>query len=95
MKALIEKANILIESLPYIRKFSGKTFVIKYGGAAMVDEKLKDAFAQDIVLLNFIGIKFKFHRYQIGHRARRRPEDKQYYGEDGKKTHLHTWSESH
>lgn len=53
----IEKANILIESLPYIRKFSGKTFVIKYGGAAMVDEKLKDAFAQDIVLLNFIGIK--------------------------------------
>ncbi len=57
MKTIIEKANILIESLPYIRKFSGKTFVIKYGGAAMVDEKLKDAFAQDIVLLNFIGIK--------------------------------------
>jgi len=57
MKKNIEKANILIESLPYIRKFSGKTFVIKYGGAAMVDDKLKDAFAQDIVLLNFIGIK--------------------------------------
>ncbi|UCH82298.1 MAG: acetylglutamate kinase [Nitrospiraceae bacterium] len=57
MKTNIEKAGILIESLPYIRKFSGKTFVIKYGGAAMVDEKLKDAFAQDIVLLNFIGIK--------------------------------------
>jgi acetylglutamate kinase len=57
MKKSIEKANILIESLPYIRQFSGKTFVIKYGGAAMVDEKLKDAFAQDIVLLNFIGIK--------------------------------------
>lgn len=57
MKKPFEKANILIESLPYIRKFSGKTFVIKYGGAAMVDEKLKDAFAQDIVLLNFIGIK--------------------------------------
>ncbi len=57
MHKSIEKANILIESLPYIRKFSGKTFVIKYGGAAMVDEKLKDAFAQDIVLLNFIGIK--------------------------------------
>jgi acetylglutamate kinase len=57
MKALIEKANSLIESLPYIRKFSGKTFVIKYGGAAMVDENLKDAFARDIVLLNFIGIK--------------------------------------
>ncbi len=57
MKKLIEKANILIESLPYIKKFYGKTFVIKYGGAAMVDEKLKDAFAQDIVLMNFIGIR--------------------------------------
>jgi acetylglutamate kinase len=57
MKKLIEKAGVLIESLPYIRKFSGKTFVIKYGGAAMVDNKLKDAFAQDVVLLNFIGIK--------------------------------------
>jgi acetylglutamate kinase len=57
MKTIIEKANILIESLPYIRRFSGKTFVIKYGGAAMVDEGLKDAFAQDIVLLNLIGIK--------------------------------------
>ncbi len=57
MKKIVEKANILIESLPYIKKFYGKTFVIKYGGAAMVDEKLKDAFAQDIVLLNFIGIR--------------------------------------
>jgi acetylglutamate kinase len=57
MKKSIEKAGVLIESLPYIRKFSGKTFVIKYGGAAMVDAKLKDAFAKDIVLLNFIGIK--------------------------------------
>jgi acetylglutamate kinase len=57
MKTIMNKANILIESLPYIRKFYGKTFVIKYGGAAMVEEKLKDAFAQDIVLLSFIGIK--------------------------------------
>ncbi|MDH4028274.1 MAG: acetylglutamate kinase [Nitrospirota bacterium] len=57
MKTVIEKANILIESLPYMQKFSGKTFVIKYGGAAMVDEALKDAFARDIVLLNCIGIK--------------------------------------
>ena len=57
MKTLIEKANVLNEALPYIRKFYGKTFVIKYGGAAMVEEKLKDIFAQDIVLLNFIGIK--------------------------------------
>jgi acetylglutamate kinase len=57
MQKSIEKASVLIESLPYIRKFSGKTFVIKYGGAAMVDEELKDAFAQDIVLMNYIGIK--------------------------------------
>ncbi len=56
-KSVINKANVLIEALPYIRKFSGKTFVIKYGGAAMVKEELKDAFAQDIVLLSFIGIR--------------------------------------
>ena len=57
MKKLIEKANILIEALPYIRNFYGKTFVIKYGGAAQVEEDLKDSFAQDVVLLSFIGIK--------------------------------------
>jgi acetylglutamate kinase len=57
MKKLIEKANILIESLPYIRNFYGKTFVIKYGGAAQIEDDLKDSFAQDVVLLNFIGIK--------------------------------------
>lgn len=57
MKKLVEKANILIEALPYIRTFYGKTFVIKYGGAAMVDKKLKSAFAEDIVLLSYIGIK--------------------------------------
>jgi len=56
MKTLIEKAGILIESLPYIRKFYGKTFVIKYGGAAQVKEELKDAFARDVVLLKYIGI---------------------------------------
>jgi len=57
MKKLIEKANILIEALPYIRNFYGKTFVIKYGGAAQVEEALKDSFAQDVVLLSFIGIR--------------------------------------
>ena len=57
MKKLIEKANILVEALPFIRNFYGKTFVIKYGGAAQVEEALKDSFAQDVVLLNFIGIK--------------------------------------
>ena len=57
MKKLIEKANILIEALPYIRNFYGKTFVTKYGGAAQVEEALKDSFAQDVVLLSFIGIR--------------------------------------
>ncbi len=49
-------ADILIEALPYIRRFYGKTLVIKYGGHAMVDEELKEAFAKDIVLLKFIGL---------------------------------------
>jgi len=57
MKKLIEKANILIESLPFIRSFYGKTFVIKYGGAAQTDDELKDSFARDVALLNFIGIR--------------------------------------
>ncbi|HWR88708.1 MAG TPA: acetylglutamate kinase [Dissulfurispiraceae bacterium] len=57
MEKLIEKANILIESLPSIRNFFGKTFVIKYGGAAQTEEALKQAFAKDVVLLTFIGIR--------------------------------------
>ncbi len=56
MKELIEKASVLMEALPYIRKFSGKTFVIKYGGAAMVDERLKGEFARDIVMMDTIGM---------------------------------------
>jgi acetylglutamate kinase len=56
METLIEKAETLIKALPYIRKFYGKTFVIKYGGAAQIEESLKDSFAQDVVLLNYIGI---------------------------------------
>ena len=50
MKDVIEKASILIESLPYIKKFSGKTFVIKYGGHAMENDELKYSFAEDITL---------------------------------------------
>ena len=57
MKTLIEKANVLIEALPYIRSFFGKTFVIKYGGAAQTEEALRVAFAEDVVLLSFIGIR--------------------------------------
>jgi acetylglutamate kinase len=56
MKESIEKAKILIESLPYIRKFYNKTVVIKYGGHAMVDEELKKNFALDIILMKYIGI---------------------------------------
>ncbi len=57
MEKLIEKANTLVEALPYIRTFYGKTFVIKYGGAAQTRDELKKSFAQDVVLLNFIGIR--------------------------------------
>ena len=56
MEKLIEKARTLIEAMPYIQTFRGKTFVIKYGGNAMIDESLKQGFAQDVVLLRFIGI---------------------------------------
>jgi len=56
MKKLIDKAETLMEALPYIKSFYGKTFVIKYGGNAMVDEKLKASFANDVVLMKYIGI---------------------------------------
>ncbi|HUI67193.1 MAG TPA: acetylglutamate kinase [Nitrospirota bacterium] len=56
MEKLIEKARTLIEAMPYIQTFRGKTFVIKYGGNAMIDEGLKVGFAQDVVLLRYIGI---------------------------------------
>jgi acetylglutamate kinase len=56
MENFIGKAEILMEALPYIQRFYGKTFVIKYGGNAMVDEELKISFAQDIVLLKYVGI---------------------------------------
>ncbi len=56
MKHLIEKAENLMEALPYIRRFAGKTFVIKYGGHAMSDEKLKESFALDVIMLKSLGI---------------------------------------
>jgi acetylglutamate kinase len=52
----IEKVNTLIESLPYIREFSGKTVVVKYGGHAMTDEALRLSFAKDMALLKLVGI---------------------------------------
>ncbi|MBT4873622.1 MAG: acetylglutamate kinase [Desulfobacula sp.] len=50
-------ADLLIEALPYIKRFSGKTIVVKYGGHAMKDENLKKDFANDITLLKYIGVK--------------------------------------
>ena len=56
MKKLIQKAEILLEALPYIKSFYGKTIVIKYGGSAMVSDDLKENFALDIVMMKYIGI---------------------------------------
>ena len=55
-KTAHEIAHVLIEALPYIQKFKGKTVVIKYGGNAMIDEQLKHHFAQDIVMMKLVGI---------------------------------------
>lgn len=52
----LAKAEILIEALPYIKKFYGKTVVIKYGGHAMTDPELKDKVITDIVLMKYVGI---------------------------------------
>ena len=49
-------ADVLIEALPYIQRFKGKTVVVKFGGNAMVDEALKNSFARDIVLMKLVGI---------------------------------------
>lgn len=56
MRSLIEKAAVLHEALPYIRRFQGETFVIKYGGHAMTDAALRESFAKDLVLLKYVGI---------------------------------------
>ena len=52
-----EKAAVLVEALPYIRKFYGKTIVVKYGGNAMIDDSLKAKVIQDIVLMKFVGMR--------------------------------------
>ena len=56
MQELIRKANVLMEALPYIKRFANKTIVIKYGGNAMVEEGLKESFAKDIILMKYIGL---------------------------------------
>ncbi|EPG65822.1 acetylglutamate kinase [Leptospira wolffii] len=56
MEQSFERVNHILEALPYITKYSGKTVVIKYGGAAMAKADLKESFAKDIVLLKYVGI---------------------------------------
>jgi len=57
MDAAIKKAEVLIEALPYIRKFRDKVIVIKYGGSILSEEKIRRVVLQDIVFLNFVGLK--------------------------------------
>lgn len=56
MEELIKKAGILIDALPYIQKFAGKTIIIKYGGNAMINQELKNSVMEDITLLKFVGL---------------------------------------
>src|SRR5206468_7934953 len=49
-------ANVLVEALPYIKKFRGKTVVMKYGGHAMEDPRLRESFCRDVVLLKYVGL---------------------------------------
>ncbi|MEK6776152.1 MAG: acetylglutamate kinase [bacterium] len=56
MKKFLRTADVLIEALPYIRRFEGKTIVIKYGGSAMVNEELRRVFALDMILMKYVGI---------------------------------------
>ena len=56
MQELIDKAAVLQEALPYIRRFHGQVFVIKYGGSAMADDALRDGFARDVVLMKYVGL---------------------------------------
>ncbi|MCS5619035.1 MAG: acetylglutamate kinase, partial [Myxococcota bacterium] len=57
MEELVDKAKVLIEALPYMQRFVGKTIIIKYGGHAMKDLALRRSFATDVVLLKHIGVR--------------------------------------
>ena len=61
-------AEVLSTAVPYIQRFAGKTIIIKYGGNAMIDEKLKNSFARDIVMMKLIGLEPRGS-------TRRRPTD--------------------
>ena len=57
MKQWVEKTNVLVEALPYIRRFHGKTVVVKYGGSAMADQELKQSVIRDVALLKLVGFR--------------------------------------
>ena len=57
MQEAIDKVNVLMEALPYVRRFRGKSVVIKYGGSVLTNEKRKKDIVQDIVFMSFVGIK--------------------------------------
>jgi len=57
MKKYLDKAEVLVEALPYIQRFSGKTIVVKYGGSAMIDDELKKNVIEDVALLKLVGFK--------------------------------------
>ena len=57
MQEILQKAEVLIEALPYIQRFNRKIIVVKYGGSAMVDEELKKSVIQDVTLLKLVGFK--------------------------------------
>lgn len=66
-----QRAQVLVEALPYIQKYNGKIVVVKYGGNAMINEELKHDVMRDMVLMSLIGVK-------MGAGARRRPGNFQY-----------------
>lgn len=57
IEQLVEKADILIEALPYIKRFRGKEVLIKYGGAAMLDQEVRENVLHDLVFMNYVGIR--------------------------------------
>ncbi len=57
MEHIVEKASTLIEALPYIKRFRGKEIVIKYGGAAMANDEIRENVLHDLVFMNYVGIR--------------------------------------
>ncbi|MGN1083970.1 MAG: acetylglutamate kinase, partial [Lachnospiraceae bacterium] len=57
MEEVMSKANVLIEALPYIQQFSNKIVIVKYGGSAMLDEKLREEVIKDVALLKLVGMR--------------------------------------